>query len=165
MPQQIRNEQDLRKIMQKAVNDVILVVSEKLLVKLKEQIKQDVYTEPNTWYERTGEFENAFVWGSIRKGINSITREMSYDSSRVKHDGKWVHGNPGRSSAENLADILNLAFNSYEPGYTSSLKFGDRYFSHYRRPYWENYIELLFDKNGLEKMFTEEFSKYGIVKI
>ena len=43
MPQAISNEQDLRKIMQKAVNDVILVVSERLLIKLKEQIKQEIY--------------------------------------------------------------------------------------------------------------------------
>jgi len=151
--------------MEQAVNEVFNTVSDKILEKLKTQIRKDVFTEPNTWYQRTGEFEEAWSWGEIKKSINSITREMSYDAKNMKHDGKWVHGNPGRSSVENLADILNLAFNNYTEGYTSDLLFGKKHFSHLRRPYWENFIKLLFDQNELEKMLIEEFSKYGIIKI
>jgi len=137
-----------------------------LLQKLKEQIRQDVYTEKNSWYERTGEFEDAWLWSDVTKKVNALVVELSYDPKNMRYTPKdWIHGNPRESAVNNLADILNLAFNNYKAGYTSSLKFGDKHFSHFRRPYWNNFIERLFDKGELDRIITEEFSKHGFIKV
>ncbi len=148
------------------MEEIIEIVSDKISKKLQDQIKSDVFTTPNDWYERTGQFEKSWSWGDVKKTITSLTKEFAYDPSVMSwNPNKWQHGNPKQSAVDNLADILNLAFNNYSDGYTSDLKFGGRHFSHLRKPYWENFIKELFDKEGLEKMFTEEFSKRGIIKV
>ncbi len=202
--------------MQILAEEAIEAVSEKISTKLQDQIKSDVFTTPNEWYERTGEFEKSFKWGDIKtiitymkdyidipiyfqpyfpkpeetafslgrqlkiitvregvfkwgdikKIVSSITKELSYDPSDMSwNPKKWQHGNPNQSAINELADILNLAFNNYTEGYTSDLMFGNRHFSHRRKPYWENFIKRLFDQGELEKMFTEELSKRGFTRI
>lgn len=159
----IRNEAELRGILEKEIEGAIKNVSEKVLKELLATIRRDVFTEPNLWYERTGQFEKSWVWGQITKSVNSITRELYYDPSGVEYIAKkWQHGNPGQSAVDNLADILNLAFNNYRDGYTSGLKFGGKHFSHKRKPYWENLIKFLFDKGKLESFFVEEFKSRGM---
>lgn len=143
--------------------EVVKKISVRITNKLREQIELDVFTETNIWYENTGEFEKAWNWGSIVSGINVITREFYYDPQGMRWDKeKWQHGNPKQSAVENLADILNLAYNGYKAGYTSGLKFGNKPFSHRRRPYWENFIKALFDDGELDEMFKEEFALVGI---
>jgi hypothetical protein len=162
----IQNETQLQQELEKIIEKVFEIVSEKISQRLKAQIYKDVFTEKNTWYERTGDFERSWKWGSVKKSLLTITKELGYDPSDMNWNPKrWEHGNPGRSSVDNLADILNLAFNDYRAGYTSGLMFGNRHFSHFRRPYWENLIESLFDRGELERMFTQEFARYGIVKV
>lgn len=163
---EIRNDNDLKNLMEKLAGEAIEKATIRILNKLKEQIHKDVYTEPNLWYERTGEFESAWLWSDVKKSVNSIVAELSYNPKGMKYIGKdWIHGNPGRSAVENLADILNLAFNNYKNGYTSNLKFGGKHFSHFRRPYWNNFIEKMFTDGGLDKILSEEFKKVGFTKV
>jgi hypothetical protein len=159
----IRSEAELRKALEgnleRAINNASVKVSKILL----EQIKKDVYTEQNTWYERSGEFENAFTWKNIQRSATGIAKELFYNHYSMQWiPFDWRHGNPERSAVENLADILNLAFKDYQPGYTSGKKFGNRYFSHYRRPYWKNFIERLFEGGEIEKILTEELRSAGL---
>ena len=159
----ITNDTQLRVVFEEKIRGAIENVSDKVLELLRRQIETDVFTTPNTWYERTGQFENAWKWGSIERVVNGLVREMSYDSKSVGYeDGTWTHGNPGQSASENLADILNLAWNGYRDGYTSSLMFGRRHFSHKRKPYWDNFIKKLFDRKELKKMFSEELRSQGL---
>ena len=150
--------------MEKLATKAIERATDRILQKLKDQIKKDVYTEKNDWYIRTGEFESAWMWDKIKVTGKSIVTQMFYDSSKVHHNGNWVHGNPRKSSVESLADILNLAYNNYSSGYTSSLMFGKRHFSHFRRPYWENFIEKMLDGRELDRILTEEFNAVGFVR-
>jgi hypothetical protein len=162
----IQNEAQMQKELEKIIEKVFEVVSGKVAQKLQQQIRKDVYTEKNSWYERTGDFERSWKWGEVKKNLLTITKEFKYDPTDMNWNPKrWEHGNPGRSAVDNLADILNLAFNNYRAGYTSNMMFGDRHFSHFRRPYWENLIESLFDNGEMERMFTQEFAKYGVVKV
>ena len=167
MPQDIRNETELRGEFGKRIEEVLKAVSGKISEKLQRQIERDVYTTENTWYNRTGEFERAWKWKEIKKTISSMTRELYYDSDSVKWNGKWVHGNPGREASSNLEDILNLAWGNYpSSGYTSSMLWRsgeDKHFSHKRRPYWDNFIKDLFDGGELERLFEEEFSNVGLM--
>lgn len=160
----IKNEAELNSLMEKLVGEALDKATVRILENLKLQIKKDVFTTKNDWYERTGQFEEAWEWTKIKSIGKTIVTEMFYNSSKVKHDGKWVHGNPKQSSVENLADILNLAYNGYTSGYTSSLMFGQRMFSHFRRPYWKNFIEKMFNENELNRILAEEFKKVGFLK-
>jgi predicted Holliday junction resolvase-like endonuclease len=163
---EIKNEQDLKRVMEKLAGEAIKKATARILQKLKEQIQKDVYTEPNLWYERTGDFERAWLWSDVEKKVNSLVTELSYDPRNMRYIPKdWIHGNPGRSAVDNLADILNLAFNNYKDGYTSNLMFGNKHFSHFRRPYWENFIKNMFSNGELEKILSEEFGRVGFVKI
>jgi len=162
----IKNDTDLNILLADIVEKVILHISQDISDRLQAQIEKDVFTTPNEWYERTGEFEKAWKWTNVQKGITTITRELYYDTSEVRwNPDRWEHGNPGESAVDNLADILNLAFNNYAAGYTSDLMFGKRHFSHKRRPYWKNLISTLFDGGELDKMFEAELNKYGLVRV
>jgi hypothetical protein len=162
----IKNDQQLNKLMMDITEKVIAHIAEDLSKKLQEQIEKDVFTTPNDWYVRTGQFEKAWKWTDVKRLLKTMTTELYYDSSEVVHNPKrWEHGNPYESAVENLADILNLAYNGYKAGYTSSMKFGRRHFSHRRRPYWKNFIEKLLDKGELSKLFEAEFKQYGVVKV
>lgn len=161
----IRNPADVNKALMDIVEKVIAHIADDISRRLKEQIKRDVFTTPNEWYQRTGQFEEAWEWTKVKRSVRQIATELYYNPAGVEYDGEWQHGNPGRSAADNLADILNLAFNNYQAGYTSSLMFGGRHFSHYRRPYWKNLIQELFDKGTLDVLFEAEFKKYGVVKV
>lgn len=159
----ITNEAELTKTLEQIIKLVIEHIAADISDRLQRQIETDIFTQDNQWYERTGEFENAWDWTPIRSSITEVTTELFYNSSKVHyHPKEWIHGNPGESAVENLADILNLAFNGYSSGYTSNLMFGERHFSHLRRPYWSNLMKTLFDKGDLDKMFDAELKKYGL---
>jgi len=165
MPTDIRNETEFQGEIGKILEGVITAVSDKISKKLQSQIEKDVYTTTNTWYNRTGEFERAWKWKDIKRTVSAMTRELYYDSDSVKWDKEnWIHGNPGRSAAENLEDILNLAWTGYRDGYTSSMiwRKDNKPFSHKRRPYWENFVDDLFDGGELDKMFDEAFANSGL---
>lgn len=148
------------------MEEVITEVSDKILERLKEQIEEDVFTTPNEWYENTGEFEQAWQWGDVKANVLTISRELAYDPSSMQWNRhKWQHGNRVQSSVESLADILNLAYNNYTAGYTSSLMFGNRHFSHFRRPYFKNFITNMFDNGEIRDMLTNAFSKHGVILV
>lgn len=158
----IRNEAELMVVFGDKVSKAIESVSKRVSKLLQKQIETDVFTTPNTWYERTGQFENAWEWTPLKRRVSEVVTELFYNPSGVEWDRGWEHGNPGKSAVKTLPDILNLAGNNYSPGYTSSLIFGNRHFSHFRRPYWDNLIKLLFDKGELQKMLKEELESLGL---
>lgn len=178
----VKNETEIRKILETITTEVINEVSEKIYTRIDKKsilqhfIKTEVYVSPpNQYYARgskkpTGEFLKAWSWTRTKVDMRSVVKELFYDPTFLSLDiDEWIHGSFDGDARENLADILNLAFNKYQPGYTSNLMWppigGKKHFSKFRQPYWKDFIEFLFDKGELEKMFKDAFAKRGVKKI
>lgn len=149
--------------MEKDIETAIGKTAKRILRILIDQIYKDTFTTPNTWYDRSNDFERAWTLEPIKNVAGRISTLLFFDRGMVKWDGDWKHGNP-KEPARFLEDILNLAWNDYSPGYTSSMKYrsGGGYFSHKRRPYWENFIKNIFDKGQLSKIMKEELLAVGL---
>lgn len=169
-PRQVRTS--IEKRMQDTVEEAIREVTKKVLDELRDTIIRDVYVRPypNKIYAwRTGqptfEFLNTWRWSQIEKTAKQITTTLFHDWESMSVDtenGGYVHGSWEGDARENLADILNLAFNNYQPGYTSGLKWLS---AKERRPYWKNFVEKMFEGKQLEKWFNEAFAKRGITPL
>jgi hypothetical protein len=148
----IKNDAELLAVLGVAIEQVINNVSDRVIVLLQENIKRYVLTQESDWYERTGEFINAFRWDQLHASLNNFSRMLFYDPTTMHFDmDKFIHGSPwGGDATDNLADILNVE------GYTSSLQWK---LSH---PYWDITIRQLFDGGQLENIFREEFLRVGL---
>ena len=171
--------------MEKVIEDSINEVSEKIYKtldnnsKLRKIIKRDVYVKPkNAYYaygkkQPTYEFLDAWDWLPAKKDMGKITKELFYNWQKLSVDEEnWVHGSFDGDARENLADILNLAFNNYKAGFTSDYRWPPKannpkdpkapHFSKFRQPFWENFVKNLFDEGELDRMFISAFRKRGI---
>lgn len=158
---EIRSDTELRNLLGNILEDTIEKVSDKVLEMLIEYINKYVYgsnPKPNEIYyngtrKPTYEFREAFRWDEMKKGLIEISRMLFYDPSKMRHDADtYLHGSKvGGDSRANLADILNVS------GFTSSWNWKKS------EPYWDNFIDDLF-KGELDKMFTEAFKYYGIIR-
>lgn len=129
----------LQIVLKKIVNEICM----KTLECLQKHIEDDVYNfddSPNTWYQPTYEFLNAFKFeGIIAKG-NEVSNNLFYDWASMSV-GNWIHGNESGSidRRENLASILNVS------GINGQYDFRGKE----RNKFWDNAIneiDRLFDK-------------------
>lgn len=170
-----KNENELLKHMSLIISRAIGRIILRMAADLKKQILEDVYYEdyfPNQMYfddggrptgsrHPTWEFLNSWDTSPVINRGNEIYAELFFNPKKLSLDtDKWKHGSPISGDArDNLADILDLAFNNYQAGYTSGLMVGDRHMSKFRKPYWENFIKNMFDKGQIEEWFIEELEK------
>jgi hypothetical protein len=165
MARNIRNEMDLKKVLETLATKIINNVSKKVLKLLQDNIKEYVYNShgPNAIYlnntkKPSMEFFKAFQWHDIEKNINGVCRELFYNWQEMTTDeGGYKHSSVSKNwpidTRMQLADYLNV------DGYDSSL-----WISVQRKPYWEITIEQL--ENGLlDQWFDEEAKKIGLNKI
>ena len=177
---EIKNEKDFQSLLQKSMEAVLKGVSEKIYKLLLERIRTDVYTATNKWYHGgtaspTYEFLHAWEWKPITKSLGKMATELFYNPNNVNYDGStWKHGNPLEKAVDSLPAILNLEYMENSPdnydnpisGWTSGLMFGDRHFSHFRKPYWSLLLNELFSKKEIEKMIIDELkSVFGSSRI
>lgn len=153
------------------IEKIIENVSKKVLKDLQKQILEDVYYfdyYPNRYYSEgmgrpTFQFLRAWEWGELLKIANGVIRTLSYNDGKVIPSGKWTHRSSVKGYGESntyLHKILNEA-NKGDGYRTSTLMAGKTYFSKKRKPYWDNFMELMM--NGkLKKYFDEEFAKAGL---
>ena len=174
MSPNITNETELNKTLEQSLRKILEAVSEEVYKKLRERILKDVYTRTNDWYlggsgTPSYEFLDAWERSPIRASLGGMVTEIFYNSSNVKYDGElWKHGNPKQDASKNMAAILNLEYmsnssddyNTTNSGWASGLMFGDRHFSHFRRPYWSLLMKELFKDGGLEKMIRAELKEH-----
>lgn len=149
----IKSEEELRAVLNVVISDVINKVSDRIIELLKENIKRYAVNQPSDWYERTGEFENAFIWQDMKVELNGFSRKLIYDPSGMHFDpDTFTHGSPfGGDATATLMDILNVE------GFTSSLNWK---FSH---PYWSITISQLIDGRLIDNWFKEEFRSAGLI--
>lgn len=162
-------------LMQNIMERVIKRVSADVLEIVKMYIDSNVYeaaqdVSPRKWYvdktaKPTYEFRNAFHFGEIEKGINSLVTSLFYDwetmsvgttnlESSDNKSGDYIH-TQGGDFRRQMAEAFNV------DGFVDG-DFGSRK----REPYWDNIIMDLFESGTLKKLFDtyiiEEFRVFGI---
>jgi hypothetical protein len=155
----------LKAALEKIATVVIKNVSKKILKLLQDNIKEYTYGAhaPNKIYlngskRPSGEFLNAFQWKEIEKNINGVCRELFYNwQSMTTDEGGYKHSSVSENwpidTRMQLADYLNV------DGYDSSL-----WISVQRKPYWEITIKTLFEDGQLDRWFSEECKKQGLIR-
>jgi hypothetical protein len=107
----------------------------------------------------TYQFLNAWKWTEIKRATNSLVTELFYnpdmlgfDSSTFLHGSIYSRPNDVR---ETLMDILNKS------GRSSSL-----WLSVSRNtPYWDRFLEDMFNGGKLERILTKHFKNLGFRKV
>lgn len=161
MPQTITNEGQLKAIIERLAEEALEAVADRVLKKFKEDFVEPIVLNshgPNSVYEKTGQFEDAWEWTALKKDLKTLSKEMWYNPSKMTLDRKnFVHGSnyPPNDARTELMDILNKS------GYSSSLWVSVRR----PAPYWDVFILAAFQGGLLSKIINEEFSKRGFKKV
>jgi len=159
MPQ-IKNDQDLQRVMEKAANDALEdSASEILNVFINQYVLKYAYIKSPQQYERTNEFVKSWDWTPTKRELFKLSKEMFYDYEKnmpTFNMKKFQHGSKYSSPEDvihNLMDILNTKN-------ASSL-----WLSVTRdAPYWDTFINDMFG-GTLDKIITKHLKKAGFVKI
>jgi hypothetical protein len=128
------------------------------------------------YFEPTYEFLEA--WKKvISKSGDAPSISIEFDKSQLsKKAHKSVKGSDPR---RNFADIMNLAYNDYNPGYTSGLMVGSVYtdpygggeidtrhnMSDYRKPFWKNFKNKMTKGGKIRKYLRQEAKIKGITLV
>jgi hypothetical protein len=147
----------IRKTSEEVVYDVVDEIAKVLYAYIMEYTYGDL---PNKQYWKgegipSWQFLNAFKLTNVQQKMNEIVSELYYDWQSMDYDpGTYLHGSYYTGDMrEVLAEVLNIE------GITG-------FSNKTRHPYWDIFIEEMFDKDGIGKLFDkymkEEFSKIGI---
>lgn len=156
---EIKNEQDLKRVMEKLAGEALEDASEEVLEIFKrDYIMGYAYIDNPQQYSRTFEFKNAWNFTDLKKQVNTLLKELWYNPAELKtfDPDNFVHGSKYSSPSDirdNLPSILE--------GKQSSL-----WLSVPRKgKFWEEFINEMFSKGELDRILTKHFSKRGFVKI
>ena len=131
--------------------NVVRSVASRMTEKLKEFIDIDVYSYPETWGGRTGQFQDSWEYSEPITNFGYIESTIFENLMRIPFDGRWSHGsNYSRMEEFNLAEIINNGLD------TSNFNFPPIE----SRPFWNDWVQwatLEFDN-----LFIEESAKHGI---
>lgn len=157
------NQDQLILAMNGIAEQVIIIVSEKVLQQLQENINKYTYEYggyPNKDYYHgfgipTFQFKRAWELSNIKKEILNVTRELFHNWAKMDYEPDfYLHGSEEYGDVrEMLAEYLNVSGNA-----PTSVFYKER------QPYWDITMEELFGGGGLEKMFSQELSKFGFIK-
>ena len=156
---EIKNEQDLKKMMEKLAGEALEDASEEVLEIFKrDYIMGYAYIDNPKEYRRTFEFKEAWDFTALKKQANTILKELWYDPTKLKtfDPDRFIHGSK-YSSPNDIRDNLPAILE----GKRSSL-----WLSVPRKgKFWEEFIQEMFSKGELDKILTKHFSKRGFVRI
>jgi len=157
----IKNNAELLKAFSGIIREIVRKVILDMLYKLQDDIDEYTYGQlPNIdYYNGSGyptyQFKEAFTFSNIEQKLNNFMSELYYNWQSMDYDGATgLHGNPYDGDLrQQLADILNTDYDINKP----------------RQPYWDIFINDMFDGGGIEKLFDkytrEEFGKMGMTVI
>lgn len=139
----INNQKQFDDAIQIALKKIVEEICEKVLSCLRKHIKDDVYDFdpiPNTWYQPTFEFLDAFKFEGIQSKSGEVSNNLFYDWASMSV-GNWIHGNESGSidRRESLASILNVSGTNGEYDFRGKE----------RNKFWDNAIneiDRFFDK-------------------
>lgn len=131
--------------------NVVRGVAKKMTEKLKEFIDSDVYSYPETWGGRTGDFGDSWEYSEPITEFGYIESVISENLMKIQFDGAWSHGsNYSRMEEFNLAEIINNGLS------TSNFNFPDIE----ARPFYDNWVAWATVE--FDNLFISESKKYGI---
>lgn len=151
----LKNSYDVNVALEAIARSVIEEVSEKILLKLQENIMKYVYmAQDNSYYyagssRPTLQFYRAWKWTGVKKIVNGIVNELYYDWQSMDYDGEegsFLHGNIYSQlgdAREALADILNVTGNTNKG-------VGHPFLYKITNKYWDKTILELFDRRRIE---------------
>lgn len=156
-------------LVEKAVEEALEAITAEVLVIFKrDYVMKYVYEShmPNVKYHNntrkpTYEFLEAWDWTALRKKVNSISKELWFDSSKLSHDEpSYLHGSKYSTPEDvrdKLMDILNKA------GRSSSLWLSSTAI----RPvaYWDKFLDDFIDGGEMDRIITKHFASKGFVKV
>ena len=159
---EIKNEQGLKKVMEKLVDEALEDASDEVIeIFKKDYILKYVYIDNPKMYQRTNDFLNAWNWTPIKKEINKISKEMWYNPGMMSSNiDLYQHGSVYSRPPVVIASLMEILDKA---GRSSSLWLSngvDR-----KEPYWKKFIEDMFKGGMLDKILAKHFSKRGFVKI
>jgi len=189
----IRNKQELIALLNVEMEKTLNKVVEAMEGELKNQIEKDTYQAdyfPNIQYygktsmddDGSGQLDAypTFEFLDAWKKNAGVDPTSGRPSVSIEFDPNKLSAMPhralkgGHDVRKNLADILNLAYEGYEPGYTSGLMVGRpegtiasddpgtmRNVSKFRRPFWTNFIKRM-TTGGIIRKLIKEYSTLNL---
>ena len=131
--------------------NVVRGVAKKMTEKLKEFIDSDVYSYPETWGGRTGDFGDSWEYSEPITEFGYIESIISENLMKIQFDGAWSHGsNYSRMEEFNLAEIINNGLDSSNFNFPAIDS----------RPFWNNW--MAWANTEFDNLFISESKKYGI---
>ena len=143
--EQMQIEIDL--LAQNVVRNVARIMTEKL----KDFIDTDVYSYPETWGGRTGDFGNSWEYSEPIFDFGYVESIISENLMKIQFDGAWSHGsNYSRMEEFNLAEIINNGLDSSNFNFPAIDA----------RPFYDNWVAWA--NTEFDILFISESKKYGI---
>ncbi len=156
---EIKNEQDLKKVMEKLAGEALEDASDEVLEIFKRNyIMGYAYIDNPKQYERTFEFKEAWDFTALKKQANTILKELWYDPTKLKtfDPDRFIHGSK-YSSPNDIRDNLPAILEGKQSSLWLSVP--------RKGKFWEEFIQEMFSKGELDKILTKHFSKRGFVRI
>ena len=159
-----QNLDEVYSYFQNILDEIVDIVSIKLLDDFREHLEDTVYAPKEGNYTRY--YKNGgFYSGWYVKKIKECVREMAFDGSRLVApsddylNSQMAHGgSSGGDQRGKMAWILNDMVANYDYSYNG----GAYYLRNQNEGYWDSYIKELESK--LDRWFDIEFKKYGITR-
>ena len=157
----ITNDAMLTSVLNTIAENVITIVSIKVLALLQKNIMALVYElgGPNHYYYNgsgvpTYQFLHAFKWDELQNSITKVTKTLFYDWASMEFNSAlFLHGDPARGDQrQQLAEALDVE------GWDNGILGGKQ-----RGAYFKNTMDDLLG-GTLNDWFREEFRNYGIIK-
>jgi len=156
---EIKNEQDLKKMMEKLAGEALEDASDEVLEIFKrDYIMGYAYIDNPKEYRRTFEFKEAWNFTDLKKQANTILKELWYDPAKLKtfDPDRFIHGSK-YSSPNDIRDNLPAILEGKQSSLWLSVP--------RKGKFWEEFIQEMFSKGELDKILTKHFSKRGFVRI
>lgn len=144
--------EEMQSYMDKMAYIVVGKVAKTMTDKLKEFIDEDVYSYPEIWGGRTGDFGESWNFTEPMLVNGFIESIISEDLSMIPFDGEWSHGsNYGTDWGNyNLAEIINSGLSTSNFGFPAIEK----------RPFWYDFEK--WSVENFESLFMKECAEVGI---
>jgi len=156
---EIKNEQDLKSLMEKLAGEALEDASDEILEIFKrDYVMGYAYIDNPQQYERTFEFKEAWNFTDLKKQVNTLLKELWYNPAEMKtfDPDRFIHGSK-YSSPNDIRDNLPAILEGKQSSLWLSVP--------RKGKFWEEFMKEMFSKGELDKILTKHFSKRGFVKI
>lgn len=156
---EIKNEQDLKRAMEKLAGEALEDASDEVLEIFKrDYIMGYAYIDDPQQYERTFEFKESWIFTDLKKQANVLLKELWYNPEKMKtfDPDRFIHGSK-YSTPNDVRDNLPAILEGKQSSLWLSVS--------RKGKFWDEFIQEMFSRGELDKILTKHFSKKGFVRI